>query len=256
MTIIKWMRKKLWRLEKFENESMRTGIRLESTARKKCESLLKEHVNQNYTIKETGLWKNPKFPQMACSPDGLITLPGEQTKLLEIKVLTVLNQTSGEEICNSEEEDNPEGDNPQEEENNPQKAKTNKKKLQPVNPEKFEEEMTPEQKRRFYLKRNNEGDVVLKTSHAYNYQIQMSLNILELSECILCVFSETGCRLVTVEYDQSFWEEKRERLLQKHREILIPEAILGKTKRWLPPCELIYSKFHEDPEDPYFENDS
>ncbi|KAK3924289.1 Alkaline nuclease [Frankliniella fusca] len=248
ITIIRWLRKKIWHYGNFENEAMRTGKRLESVARKRCETILKEEQNPKYCITETGLWKNPKYPQLACSPDGIITLQGEKNKLLEIKVLTMLHKISesDQEIYNLEEEDNPDPDD----------STDKRKKLKPINPEKFEDEMTPKQKRSFYLKRNEEGCIKLKPTHAYNYQIQMSLDILELEECILCVYSETGCILVTVQYDQEFWEEKRYRLIQKHREMIIPEVILGRTKRWLPPCQLVYSCFHEDPHDDYFEDNN
>ncbi|KAK3918866.1 Tyrosine-protein kinase-like otk [Frankliniella fusca] len=246
ITIIKWMRKKIWLMENFENEAMREGKRLEGTARKKCEAKLKRECNEGYSIIETGLWKNPKYPQMACSPDGLIILAGEQTKLLEIKVLTMVNYSVPIPEDTNEVSKKDGGVKTQDKSTNYYNFKT-------INPENFEEEMTKEQRSNFYLKRNKEGEIELKPKHQYNYQIQMSLDILELSECILCVYSTTGCLLVTVKYDPFFWEEKRARLIHKHRELIIPEAILGRTKRWLPPVKIMYSEFHEDPTDNYFE---
>ncbi|KAK3908525.1 L-tyrosine/L-aspartate decarboxylase [Frankliniella fusca] len=83
------------------------------------------------------------------------------------------------------------------------------------------------------------------------------MDILQLEICEFAVLSgdaEKGWQMavVTVQYNESFWREKRERLIQKHRHLLVPEHFLGRAVKNLPPRELVYSKFHEDYTDPHF----
>lgn len=104
-----------------------------------------------------------------------------------------------------------------------------------VNPNNFEVEMTKEQRQNFYLKTDNAGRIILKPCHPYHYQIQMSLHICELQ---MLVRSGSEYIVVIVEYDSSFWHEKRLRLKNRHIQMVLPEVVIGRTKRWLEPIEL------------------
>ena len=213
---INYLRRKVWRLKGGPTPAMAYGLKMEGPARLKYENILKG-INPTFHIEETGLWKNPKYPMLACSPDGLIKSELELigVVLLEIKVLFKVF----------------------------------------VDPAKFEEHLTRDERNRFYLRRNAQGNLELKENHSYHYQIQMSLDILELNWCHLFVYSETGYALVPVKRDEAFWTEKRIRLIQQHREMIIPEKVLKRTLRHLPPYLLMYSEFHEDPSDDFFLNE-
>lgn len=63
---------------------MRYGLQSETAAVKKYET------QTNHVVSSTGLWVNPKFPFIACSPDGLVGEDG----LLEIKSLKIFHDNT------------------------------------------------------------------------------------------------------------------------------------------------------------------
>ena len=77
----------------------------------------------------------------------------------------------------------------------------------------------------------------------------MRVDILECQFCHLYVFSDLGHVIVPVEYDPALWTEKRTRAMQRHRELILPEAVLKRTLRHLVPIELKYTALHEDARD-------
>ena len=165
------------------------------------------------TIEETGLWKNPKYLKLGCSPDGLIKSPlSTEIILLEIKVWMKAH----------------------------------------IDPSVFDQYLTDKEKATFYLFRNSMGYIELKNNHSYYYQIQMNLDILELEWCHLLVCSESGHVVVPVRRNLAFWTEKRIRAIAKHRELIIPEKVTKRTLRWLAPLEIMYTEFHENAEDHFF----
>ncbi|KAE8742063.1 hypothetical protein FOCC_FOCC012390 [Frankliniella occidentalis] len=207
-----YLRKKIWRLDRVETAAMKYGKQMEGPARKVYAEKIKK-VHSSLEVIEAGLWKNPKYPTLACSPDGfIVSTKLQQPILLEIKCLS----------------------------------------KEYIDPKHFEDQMTTDEIKRFYLVRNEEGLIELRKTHAYYYQIQMSL--LELNWCHLMVFSDAGDTIVPVQRDIDFWAEKRERLIKKHRELLVPEHILKRTVRHRHPLELVYPKFHEEPHDNFFSN--
>lgn len=204
-----YLRRKVWQLDAFESEAMRLGKQYEDGARRKYAEFLRS-VGDDAEIQLRGTMVNPKYPQLACSPDGIISIPSylESDILFEAKFLTKDH----------------------------------------VNPDKFEEGMTPKESQRFYLRRNSEGVLYLKETHAYYYQIQMSLDILELEWCHLMVYSAAGYTIVPVQRDPNFWHEKRLRLIKRHRQMLLPEFTLRRTLRYLPPLVLEYNVPTMNPE--------
>jgi len=80
----------------------------------------------------------------------------------------------------------------------------------------------------------------------------MSLDVLELEMAHLFVWSESGYVIVEVERDESYFKEKRGRLIAFHRNVLLPEHFTRRALHYLPPLEVLYEPFHEDPDDPYF----
>ena len=74
----------IWGLESehFQSYWMRYGLESEPKAIEKYES------TTNLKVYHSGLWVNPKFPFLGCSPDGLV---GNDT-VIEIKALKILKQ--------------------------------------------------------------------------------------------------------------------------------------------------------------------
>jgi len=72
-----FIEEKMWSVNgnSFQNKWMTYGLESEADAIKKYEQQTKVAVTTS------GLWVNPKFPFLACSPDGLISEDG----VLEIK---------------------------------------------------------------------------------------------------------------------------------------------------------------------------
>ena len=214
-----YLRKKVWHRDRYVSKAMKEGKEMEATGRKAYEDLLRTYYS-SFKILETGLSRNPKYPQLGCSPDGLIKWPEglreqEDLMLLEIKWYT----------------------------------------KEHVDPAKFEEQLTEDERKRFYLLRLPNGELDLKRNHTYYYPIQMALDIVELEWCHLYVFSASGYAVVPIKYDPTFWNEKRGRTIKRHRELILPEHIFKRTLRHRQTIELMYPEFHEDANDDYFLED-
>lgn len=218
---INFFRDHLWRLDQDKKgerakRAMKYGQDNEGPAREAYrKELRKDHPD--LAVIETGMWVNPKYPQLSCSPDGVITDTNGIIKILELKAPEI---------------------------------------LQNMDPNNFEK-LPPSQKKSFCLKRCKEtGKVVLKQSHKWYYQVQMSMDILEVKQCDFVVYSKVNdvdkMIIVQVQYNEPFWREKRERLIRLHREFLVPEFFLYNTVFRRAPFCMSYTNTHEDFEDNYF----
>ncbi|XP_052131459.1 uncharacterized protein LOC113206488 [Frankliniella occidentalis] len=211
-----FLRKHVWRLDPFKNDAMERGTQLEPVARRVFARDLKK-VHPHHAVVVSGMWVNPMCPQLSCSPDGLIVDSNGIFKLLEIKCPAVLEE---------------------------------------MDPNDYEL-LPKDQLGRFCLKRNKvTGKPQLKETNKWYYQVQMAMDIMKVEECDFVVFSTVKGKpkylTVEVNYDESFWREKRERLKTIHREWFVPEYFLCNTPFKRPAYQLIYSPFHEDHEDKYF----
>lgn len=88
----KYISSNIWNIDgdKPQTYWMKYGLESEADAIDKCETQTKENVSTS------GLWVNPKFPFLACSPDGLLGQDG----LLEIKSLKLFKEHSIYDVCN------------------------------------------------------------------------------------------------------------------------------------------------------------
>jgi len=210
---VHFLRQHVWGLDRFQSEAMAYGQQMEPVARNAY--MADTHATDpTYEMIETGLWVNPKYPTLACSPDGLLHHPINGTILIEVKVIT-----------------------------DPA-----------VDPRIFDTDLSGKKLTAFYLRRDPEDRerYLLKPTHRYYHQVQMSLDILELDWCHLVVWSERGQVVAAVQRDASFWNEKRLRLIKYQREVILPELLLQRTKRHFPPIRITYPPFHEDERDPFF----
>ncbi|KAK3931967.1 Ribonuclease Y [Frankliniella fusca] len=213
---INFMRKLVWQLDHFQNDAMNYGSSLESNARKAYTEHLREKEEDVDVIK-TGIWVNPRYPQLSCSPDGIIVDTYGFLRLLEIKCPIVLAN---------------------------------------MDPNDFES-LPTHQLKHFCLTRSKEtGIVELKKSNLWYYQVQQSLNILNLDKCNFVVYSEVKNipKFLSLEicYDENFWKEKRERALVVHRELIVPEYFQYNAIFKRPIRQLVYSSYHEAHDDDHF----
>ena len=130
-------------------------------------------MNEYYQVIETGFWVHPKFPELGCSPDGLVKDPclkeddrGEMG-LLEIKCPLMLK---GHKV------------------------------------EDFESVLKPSQLRSFCLEKRN-GCIALKMKHKYYYQIQMQLGIMQMKWCDFVVWSSNSYIVDRIYYNETFWND-------------------------------------------------
>lgn len=88
----KYISSNVWNIDgdKPQTYWMKYGLESEADAIHKYETQTKENVVTS------GLWVNPKFPFLACSPDGLLGQDG----LLEIKSLKLFKEHSIDAVCN------------------------------------------------------------------------------------------------------------------------------------------------------------
>lgn len=144
---------------------MQYGIDHEDEAREKYTEIMQQ--SEAVQVEEQGVWVNPKYPGLSCSPDGIVGSPELQEKiLLKIKVICAEN----------------------------------------VNPKQFEKFMTKEQQQAFYLKRDDCGHIFLRKSHKYYRQIQHSLCVLELETAHLFVWGKGGTLIREVKRDEDYFE--------------------------------------------------
>jgi len=68
---------------------MKSGIEHEDEAREAYTELVKRMDPEAVVIGNCGLWVNPKYTMLCCSPDGFLESPSTGRVLLEIKCLTM-----------------------------------------------------------------------------------------------------------------------------------------------------------------------
>lgn len=71
------------------------------------------------------------------------------------------------------------------------------------------------------------GQLSLKTDHAYYYQIQMQLALTEKKLCYLVIWTKKNFELIKVQFNEIFWSEKQREAKDFFQKVLLPE-LLGK----------------------------
>lgn len=146
-------------------------------------------TNPAFEVSHTGLWLNRKYPQLACSPDGVVhdAQTGE-TGLLEIKCPFILKN---------------------------------------YDPKSSKDVLTAKQKNNFCCSFDTNGDLKLKRSHTYYYQVQMQLAICEKAFCDFVVWSAHGHSVERISKDETMWKYMCPKLIKFHQEYLVPEFLGG-----------------------------
>ena len=71
--------------KRFSTEATRWGTNHEDEAKQQYLEYLRSKGHSEASIKESGLVVDPESPSLACSPDGLVEIPGEEGGIVEIK---------------------------------------------------------------------------------------------------------------------------------------------------------------------------
>lgn len=65
---------------------------------------------------------------------------------------------------------------------------------------------------------DKDGDLVLKTSHKYYYQMQGQMALTGITKSFLVLYTHKGIASVSVEFDETFWASVRSKLVSFYRD--------------------------------------
>ena len=144
----KFIRTNIWKIDivLIQTYWMKYGLECEPKAIDKYEEQTKT------TVCDSGLWVNPKYPFLGCSPDGLVGEDG----IIEIKSLKIFKHQSIEDITSPNQSSVPKD---------------------VINRQCF---------------KITDGTLELKHGHDYYYQIQLQLLVTERKYCDFVFFAENG----------------------------------------------------------------
>lgn len=193
------LRHHLWGMDAVTTKGMAYGTRYESTARRKYEEEQKEK-DPTAVVEVCGLFMHTELAGLSCSPDGIRTSQCCPTrKLLEIKILYNLRKED---------------------------------------PNQFDTHLPKKKLSSFCLKREDNGNIALKTNHPYYDQVQFSMGLLGLQECDFFVWTPKNHLTLSIPFNEERWKELRESSEKFHWQYLAPEYFAMKTPRKLNPVKL------------------
>lgn len=194
-----YLRRVVWGLHDFQSDGMQYGIQSEHRAfRDYCSHIIQ--ICEQTAVCQTGLWINPKWPQLGCSPDGIVSMPVSfgGVGLLEIKCPAVIKDCS---------------------------------------PQTADKHLTKKQLSSFCCSFTT-GVPQLKPSHAYYFQVQMQMAVCDVSWCDFVLWSRKGIHVQRVYRDDSWWQKVLPKLLSFHAEVIVPEVVEMRVPRRLLPLSL------------------
>jgi hypothetical protein len=198
----------LWETTGFTTKWMQLGLDSEPKARAQY-SMQKGSKVPGFSVRETGLWVNNKMPELACSPDGLVTDPSEVPSegILEIKTLKIFQSFPPSDLKSAVDSGN-----------------CLKKTLANA-----------------CFNLQDDGSLKLKTSHLYYYQVQFQMLILEREWCDFVLYSPKGeASIERIRRDDSFKQSMISPIQDLWRRVYAPELFEMRVPRGLTPflyCE-------------------
>ncbi|XP_041862020.1 uncharacterized protein LOC121652935 [Melanotaenia boesemani] len=179
----------------------------------KAVSLEYDHVNEakarqsfvekfpNMTVRETGLWVNSEYPYLAASPDGLLhDRDLDSHGVLEIKCPISLKE---------------------------------------AHPKDFYTALSKKQLAGFCLKVDGD-EVTMSKKHAYYYQVQMQMGVLQREWSYFVIWSPKGMIVKKILFDKDFFDAMVPVLRNFHCNYLCPEYVEMRLPRHLPILSLNY----------------
>lgn len=152
--------------------------------------MLKEQGHQAI-ISRSGLTIDIDEPCLACSPDGLVELPGSSQPfgIVEYKCPYSLAHADA---------------------SSPQTA----------------EAAAAAKKKGFFCILDKSGELKLKRNHDYYYQVQGNLAITKRQWCDFVVWTPQGTSMERINADKDFWEATKQKLVHFYKEAVLPELAL------------------------------
>ena len=195
----KYISHRLWHLEDgLQTTWMKYGLESEPKAIEKYKNQTKKNVSS------TGLWVNPKYPYLACSPDGLVDDDG----LVEIKSLKLFKEHEIQKIVENG------------------STVVSKDILA---------------RQCFKIK---DGKCVLKESHSYYHQIQLQLLVTERTYCDFVLYAADGpVSIERINRDEQLMSEILNHLSTFWFQVIAPEIFEIRVPRDLLPFILPKENF-------------
>ena len=102
----------------------------------------------------------------------------------------------------------------------------------------FNEKLTKQQKKNFFLEINDENKITLKHTHKYYNHIQMQMGVTCTKFCDFVVWSSKETFTVRIPFDDHFWADLKAKLINFHHSYLCPEIFEMRILRNLLPLKL------------------
>ncbi|CAG2244008.1 unnamed protein product [Mytilus edulis] len=156
-----FIRNSIWGINQYSSPDMMYGVENEDQARSDYTSYMK--LKTPYIeVEKTGFWVNNLWPELGCSPDGLVTDPVEVHKhgLLEIKCLKIFREVAPKDLF----------------------GKLDKKEIK----------RSDLYSSCFGIPQSDNTSLELKTSHIYYFQIQFQMAITGRNWCDFVLWSPVG----------------------------------------------------------------
>ena len=202
----KFVRGNVWGFDRFSSVPMAYGIDNESVARNEYE-LMKKQSCENYSVKSTGFFINQKWPELGCSPDGLVVDPSATDKygLLEIKCLQCFKNVAPGQIQQGL------ADNL----------------------------ITKKQINQSCFKLDTNSLPKLRTTHAYYYQVQFQMAVMDRTWCDFVLWSPKGSPSVErIFRDEQLIDTMVKSGVKLWKHIIAPECFEMRAPRRLMPVLL------------------
>ncbi|XP_048730406.2 uncharacterized protein LOC125647675 [Ostrea edulis] len=185
----------LWGKKLPQLKSLKYGQENEDNAFTQYVNLSK---GNNETTRKSGFWINPEYPELGCSPDGLIyDANNNLIGVLEIKCPLVLKDKDP--LCI--------------------------------------ESLKPCQRFNLCYTIEN-GILSLKKTHKYYAQVQMQMGLCNVKFCDFVIWSSAKTLIQRIHFDGEYWHDLRDKLILFHHKCMMPEYLEMRIPRKLLPVEL------------------
>ncbi|KAL5020002.1 hypothetical protein ScPMuIL_002894 [Solemya velum] len=157
-----------------------------------------KQLDPPFAAVNTGFWVNPDYPELGCSPDGLIYHNSKLVGVLEIKCPLVIEK---------------------------------------FHPNDAIEKLAKKQLQNFCCVTAN-GVSQLEKSHKCFYQCQMQMAICDVEYCDFVMWSPNGISVERLARDRVFWSDIVDKLKHFYYNSMLPEIFEMRTPRRLLPFKL------------------
>ena len=200
----------VWSLHAFSTQDTAYGIENEDKARADyCKCMENTCKIQGFKVLKTGLWINKLWPEIGCSPDGLVFDPDEENKygLLEIKCPKLFRKVAPSELYSAIE---------------------------------VKKGLNNELYSACFSRPTSENSTLeLKTHHAYYFQIQLQLAITGLEWCDFALWSSLGKpNIERIRRDEQLITNMIGNITSLWRRVIAPELFEIRVPRKLFPIIL------------------